>query len=190
MKMGSEISIKNVYKSAKTFNFKLISQLVAQALLLHILPANADDLRSSTSVQKFNYPAVCIFTDFVGELIPPISANLVRSKNTKRLDSEWVKSIPFAHSDLNYYFHRTETGIEIYFLFSSETATFVSASIPGKLLPPSMQTPKHLAWLFGMEINDLSKEQNELGCESVDLRFDISKDKQTVHSVNLNSAIE
>lgn len=183
-------SMKTEYKIKSPFNQKLIFFLFAQILFLNIQITNAAELLKGTSVQKFNYPAVCVFTDFVGELIPPVSANLVRSKNTKKLDSEWVKSLPFAYPDLNYYFHRTETGIEMYFLFSSETATFVSASIPGKLLPSSMQRSKYLAWLFGIEIDDLSKEPNELGCESLDLRFDISKDKQTVHSVNLKSAIE
>lgn len=188
--MDSDNSMKIGHNRKSKFIRKLIFSLLTKVLLLNLQIGHASDLRTGTSVQKFNYTAVCVFTDFVGELIPPVSANLVRSKNTKRLDSEWIKSLPFAYPDLNYYFHRTETGIEMYFLFSSETATFVSASIPGKLLPSSMQKSRYLAWLFGIETDDLSKDPNELGCESVDLRFDLSKDKQTVHSVNLKSAIE
>lgn len=173
------------------FSFQLIFLILTALACPQISSANAENLRDGTSITKFNYPAVCVFTDFLTELIPPIDARLVRSKNTKKMDSEWIiESLPHADPDLKYYFHRTETGIEMYFLFSSEIANFVSASIPGKLMPSQMQKPQYLAWLFGIEIDDLSNEHKGLGCESIDLTFDISKDKSEIYRVNLKSSIE
>ncbi len=84
----SEKNLKEIVKSQLHHKGIAFSRLILWSAFTIIssqmLHANAANLRDGTSITKFNYPAVCVFTDFVSELIPPIDARLVRSKNTKK----------------------------------------------------------------------------------------------------------